>query len=70
MYVSHKLTERCMRFMLSVFALVLLSGTLFAQNIKVTGKVIDKTNLPVMGVSVMVEGTRTGAQPNWMVVLQ
>src|SRR3989339_159560 len=50
MYVSHKLTVRCMRFMLSVFALVLL-----------TGKVIDKTNLPLMGVSVMVEGTRTGA---------
>ncbi|MDP3435674.1 MAG: SusC/RagA family TonB-linked outer membrane protein [Bacteroidales bacterium] len=61
MYVSHKLTVRCMRFMLSVFALVLLTGTLFAQNIKVTGKVIDKTNLPLMGVSVMVEGTRTGA---------
>jgi len=49
-----------MRFMLSVFALVLLSGTLFAQNIRVTGKVIDKTNLPLMGVSVMLDGTRTG----------
>lgn len=60
MYVSHKLTTQCMRFALSVIALVLFSGPLFAQNIRVTGKVIDKTNLPLMGVSVMVDGTRTG----------
>ena len=46
--------------MLSVFALVLLSGTLMAQDIRVTGRVVDKADLPMIGVSVMVEGTRTG----------
>lgn len=61
MYVSHNLTARCSRFMLSVFALVLLSGSLMAQNIRVTGKVVDKSDLPAIGVSVMIQGTRTGA---------
>ncbi|MDD4491562.1 MAG: TonB-dependent receptor plug domain-containing protein, partial [Bacteroidales bacterium] len=37
-----------------------MSGTLMAQNIRVTGKVIDKTGQPLMGVSVLIEGTRTG----------
>lgn len=60
MYVSNKLTEKCMRFTLSVLAMVLLSGTLLAQNIRVSGKVTDKANLPSIGVSVMVDGTRTG----------
>lgn len=60
MYVSQKLTERYMRFILSVFALVLFSGSLVAQSIRITGKVIDKTNQPVIGVTVMVDGTRTG----------
>jgi len=59
MYVSQKLTEECKRFMLSVFALVLISGTLVAQNIRVTGKVTDKTGQPAIGVSVLIEGTRT-----------
>lgn len=60
MYVSHKLTVKCMRFALSVMAIVLLSGTLLAQNIRVSGKVTDKANLPAIGVTVMVEGTTTG----------
>ncbi|MDP3397935.1 MAG: SusC/RagA family TonB-linked outer membrane protein [Bacteroidales bacterium] len=60
MYVSKKITVWCMRFALSVLAMVLLSGTLMAQNIRVSGKVTDKANLPSIGVSVMVEGTRTG----------
>lgn len=60
MYVSQKLAEWCKRFMLSVFVLALVSGTLMAQNIRVSGKVIDKTGLPLMGVSVLIEGTRTG----------
>ncbi|MGE0092224.1 MAG: carboxypeptidase-like regulatory domain-containing protein, partial [Bacteroidales bacterium] len=46
--------------MLSVFALVLISGTMMAQNIRVTGKVVDKTGLPAIGVSVLVQGTSTG----------
>lgn len=46
--------------MLSVFALVLISGTIMAQNIKVTGKVIDKTGQPLPGVAVLIDGTKTG----------
>ncbi len=60
MYVSQKLTGWCKRFMLSVFALVLISGTIMAQNIKVTGKVIDKTGQPLPGVAVLIDGTKTG----------
>jgi TonB-linked SusC/RagA family outer membrane protein len=60
MDVSQKLTGWCKRFMLSAFTLVLISGTLFAQNIRVTGKVIDNNGLPAPGVTVLVEGTRTG----------
>jgi len=64
MYVSQKLTDWCKRFMLSVFALVLISGTLVAQNIRVTGKVVDKTGQPAIGVSVLIEGTRIGVATN------
>ncbi len=46
--------------MLSVIAIVLISGTLAAQNIRVTGKVIDSAGLPVPGVTVLIEGTTTG----------
>ncbi len=46
--------------MLSVFAMVLFTGTIGAQNIRVTGKVTDKSGQPAIGVSVMIEGTRTG----------
>ena len=55
-----KLTEWCKRFMLSAFAMVLIAGTLAAQNIRVTGKVTDNTGLPIPGVTVLIEGTRTG----------
>ena len=55
-----KLTEWCKRFMLSAFAMVLVTGTLAAQNIRVTGKVTDNTGLPIPGVTVLIEGTRTG----------
>jgi TonB-linked SusC/RagA family outer membrane protein len=46
--------------MLSAFAMVLIAGTLAAQNIRVTGKVTDNTGLPIPGVTVLIEGTRTG----------
>lgn len=55
-----KVTEWCKRLMLSAFAMVLISGTLFAQNIRVTGRVTDAGGLPVPGVTVLIEGTRTG----------
>lgn len=60
MHGSQKLTEWCKRLMLSAFALVLISGTLFAQNIRVAGRVTDTGGLPVPGVTVLIEGTRTG----------
>jgi ferric enterobactin receptor len=60
MHGSQKLTEWCKRFMLSAFAMVLIAGTLAAQNIRVTGKVTDNTGLPIPGVTVLIEGTRTG----------
>jgi len=60
MYVSQKLTGWCKRFTLSVFTLILITGTMVAQNIRITGKVIDKTGQPAIGVSVLIEGTRTG----------
>lgn len=46
--------------MLSVIAMVLVSGTLVAQNIRVTGRVVDNTGLPAIGVTVIIEGTTTG----------
>ena len=60
MNVSQKLTARYMRFILSVFGLILFSGTLMAQNIRITGKVTDNNNQPLAGVYVLIEGTRTG----------
>ena len=64
MNVSKMLSEWRKRFMLSAFILVLISGTLIAQNIRVTGKVTDNNGLPAPGVTVMVEGTRTGVTTN------
>ncbi|MCJ7820867.1 MAG: SusC/RagA family TonB-linked outer membrane protein, partial [Bacteroidales bacterium] len=48
------------RFILSAFVMVLISGTMIAQNIRITGKVIDYTGLPAVGVTVVIEGTTTG----------
>ena len=58
--VSQKLTGWCKQFILTSFMLVLVSGTLIAQNIRVTGKVIDNNGLPVPGVTVLIEGTSAG----------
>jgi ferric enterobactin receptor len=64
MYLSKQLTEGCKRFMLSVFVLLLLSVTLMAQNIRVSGKVTDKKGQPIPGASVIVEGSTTGTLTN------
>lgn len=45
---------------MSVFALLLFAGTMWAQNIKVTGKVTDSKGEPLMGVGILIKGTRTG----------
>ncbi len=60
MHGLQKLTEWRKRIMLSVIAMVLVSGTLVAQNIRVTGRVVDNTGLPAIGVTVIIEGTTTG----------
>jgi len=59
MHVS-KQGDLLVRRVLAVFALLLIAGTLWAQNIKVTGKVTDKNGEPVVGVGVIIKGTRTG----------
>jgi ferric enterobactin receptor len=64
MYVSQQLTEGCKRFMLSVLMMLFLSVTVMAQNIRVTGKVTDKTGQPIAGAAVVVEGTTIGASTN------
>jgi TonB-linked outer membrane protein, SusC/RagA family/TonB-dependent outer membrane receptor, SusC/RagA subfamily, signature region len=60
MFVSKKLG----RFIVAMCALVLSMGQMWAQNINVTGKVSDKNGEPMIGVYVLVEGTRTGASTN------
>lgn len=51
---------RVVRNVLSVFVFLLITGSMWAQNLNVTGKVTDKKGEPVIGVYVLVEGTRTG----------
>ena len=60
MYVKHLKSEWHKKIVLSVCALFFLSGTIWAQNIQVTGKVTDKTGDAVPGVYVLVDGTRIG----------
>ncbi|MDF1561092.1 MAG: SusC/RagA family TonB-linked outer membrane protein [Bacteroidales bacterium] len=59
------MTEWCKRFILSVFALLLVSWTLSAQNTRVTGKVTDNAGLPIPGVTVLIEGTTTGVATDY-----
>ena len=45
----------------AMFALVLSAGTMWAQNVSVSGKVTDKAGEPVVGAYVLIAGTNTGA---------
>ena len=56
MFVSKKLG----RILAAVCAVILSAGTLLAQNVTVTGTVVDKNNEPVIGAYVVVLGTTTG----------
>lgn len=48
-------------YLLGILALLcLIPNGAFAQNIRVEGQVKDETGEPMIGVSVMVEGTGTG----------
>ena len=59
MHVSKK-GDHIARKVLSVFALLLITGTMWAQNIKVTGVVTDDKGEPIIGASILIQGTRTG----------
>ena len=56
MFVSKKLG----RILAAMCAVVLTAGSLWAQNVTVTGKVVDNNNEPVVGAYVVVEGTTVG----------
>ncbi|MCR5745265.1 MAG: TonB-dependent receptor [Bacteroidales bacterium] len=60
MFVSKKLG----RFTAAMCALVLSMGSLLAQNITVTGKVVDKNKEPIVGAYVVVLGTSAGTSTN------
>lgn len=48
------------RFLAAVCAVILSAGSLWAQNITVTGTVMDKNNEPVIGAYVVLMGTTVG----------
>lgn len=56
MFVSKKLG----RIVAAMCALILSMGTMWAQNLNVSGRVTDQKGEPVVGAYVLVEGTRTG----------
>ena len=56
MFVSKKLG----RFLAAMCAVVLSAGSLLAQNVTVTGRVVDNGNEPIIGAYVVVEGTTVG----------
>lgn len=43
--------------------------TAYAQNVTMTGTVVDTDNLPLIGVNVVIKGTSTGTTTDWMVSL-
>jgi len=59
MHVS-KVKDRLVRNVLSVLALLLITGSMWAQNIKVTGVVTDDRGVPIIGASVLIQGTKIG----------
>ena len=56
MFVSKKLG----RILAAMCAVVLSAGSLLAQNVTVTGRVVDNGNEPIIGAYVVVEGTTVG----------
>jgi outer membrane cobalamin receptor len=49
---------------LLMVVLLISSSTIFAQT-KLTGKVVDETNLPLPGASLVIKGTQTGASSDF-----
>ena len=61
-----KISSRSLRFVLmTVASLILSAGAMWAQNVKVSGTVNDKTGEPLIGVYVLVEGTTTGTSTDF-----
>ena len=56
MFASKKLG----RFLAAACILILSAGSVWAQNMTVTGKVVDNNNEPIIGAYVVVEGTTIG----------
>ena len=48
------------RLLVTMLALVLSMGTIWAQNLNVTGKVTDLNGDPIIGAYVLIQGTNTG----------
>ena len=60
MYVKLLKSDWHKKVVLSVCVLFLFSGTIWAQNITVTGRITDKDNIPLPGVGVFVTGSSQG----------
>ena len=60
MHYSQKKAGMMRMIILSLMAIFLVSGNMFAQSINVKGKVVDKSGQPLVGVTVIIDGTRTG----------
>ena len=60
MFVSKKLSSVLRYVALTMCALFLSIGNIWAQDIKVTGKVTDKSGEPIVGVYVLLDGSRIG----------
>ncbi|MBO7330643.1 MAG: carboxypeptidase-like regulatory domain-containing protein, partial [Alistipes sp.] len=48
------------KIVLSLVAVLAMSVAAFAQNVRVSGVVVDETNKPVVGATVFVEGSNVG----------
>lgn len=57
-------SRTALRSFLLIVAALLISSAAFAQQTKVTGKVVDEQNEPVVGATVQVEGTTNGTATN------
>lgn len=57
-------SRTAIRSFLLIVAALLISSAAFAQQTKVTGKVVDAQNEPVVGATVQVEGTTNGTATN------
>lgn len=56
----HQKLSNLKRFMFAAMAMLALSVSAFAQNVTVTGKVVDSNNEPIIGAYVVLVGTTVG----------